>query len=151
MSKRPTSDIKNQATKDHTEGQSELFAQLKRKSASELHSVDPTLLGRLTADQRCELFTNKVVARIRKKPVKTPTVKRRRSRPRLIRRIWNLLPNLFKSQIIGASTALFVTTTGMILITTGPELIEDLLALSQTDSTGYLSKWNHLITQENQQ
>jgi len=151
MSKHPRPQLKDQAAQDHAEGQSELLNHLKQTPTSDLHTVDPELLARLTADQRRELFTKDIIVKVPQNIIKRRTEKVQRSRPRLMRRAWNILPNLFKSQIIGACTSLVVTAAGMGLMTNWPAINAQLQHLTRTEASDLLNNWRILFDQETSQ
>tara|TARA_R110001606_G_scaffold399293_1_gene583879 strand:+ start:11560 stop:12183 length:624 start_codon:yes stop_codon:yes gene_type:complete len=97
-----SSNLKAKAEADLDAGRRELLAELKRHSASGLHSIDPALLARLTPDQRAELFSgHERRAQHAPQQEMPPAARRKTGQRSLIRRGWNAVPLLVRSQVVG--------------------------------------------------
>jgi hypothetical protein len=95
-----------QAAQDLQQGRTELLSALKRVPVSDLHNTDPTLFARLTPQQRAELFS-KVAQQGRTAAPIGPYSRRRPESAGVSvpRRLWNRLPPVGRSQLIGLLTA----------------------------------------------
>lgn len=116
----PSDNLKDQAARDHAEGQFELLKELGQNKSQELHNINPSLFARLTPEQRRELFSKSRHNQSRSYKKIKPVAKQLRSRPYILRRTWNYLPNVFRNQIVGVLTSMAVLGAGISLMTIWP-------------------------------